>query len=84
VWAIESRGTWIGRILNFPAFVWADTLSYSLYLWQEPFLNPEAHNWTTLFPTNLALTLFAAGFSYWLVERPFLCLKLRSSYVAQK
>ena len=75
LWTIESHGTSFGKILNSPAAVWSGTLSYSLYLWQEPFLNPEVQNWTTTFPTNLALTFIAALFSYWFVERPFLRLK---------
>ena len=76
MWAIKSQSTSIGKLLNSPASVWIGTLSYSLYLWQEPFLNPEVQNWTTTFPMNLALTFFAAFFSYWLVERPFLRHKL--------
>lgn len=49
------------------------TLSYSLYLWQQPFLNHDAP-WIA-FPANVALALAAAAASYVLVERPALLVK---------
>jgi peptidoglycan/LPS O-acetylase OafA/YrhL len=47
-------------------------LSYSLYLWQQPFLNRNSHQWWTAFPLNLLLAFACAVASYYLVERPFL------------
>ena len=74
-WTIRRPTTNIGRLLNSKPFVWIGMLSYSLYLWQEPFLNPDINVWVTAYPQNLALTLITATISYWLVERRFLRLK---------
>ncbi len=63
-----------GRALNWGPVAFVGVLSYSLYLWQQPFLNtfePADRAWTR-FPANLALAVGAALLSYYLVERPFL------------
>jgi peptidoglycan/LPS O-acetylase OafA/YrhL len=68
----------VGRVLNAKPIVFLGALSYSLYLWQEPFLNP--HDETplfTAFPWNLGFAFLAALASYYLIERPFLKLKTR-------
>src|SRR5690606_30961764 len=66
-----------GRILNSKPFIAVGILSYSLYLWQEPFLYFRGEGWATAFPQNLMLAFSAALCSYYLVERPFLTLKDR-------
>jgi peptidoglycan/LPS O-acetylase OafA/YrhL len=67
--------TKIGEILNARAIVFVGTLSYSLYLWQQPFLNKHLDSWITAFPVNLAIAIIAAVCSYYLVERPFLRMR---------
>ena len=64
------------RCLNHPALVWIGLISYSLYLWQQPFLDRgnQAH-WWTAFPQNLVLAFIAAAWSYYFVERSFLRLR---------
>jgi peptidoglycan/LPS O-acetylase OafA/YrhL len=49
-------------------------LSYSIYLWQQPFLNTfeTARQTWTCFPANLALAMGVSLASYFLVELPFL------------
>jgi peptidoglycan/LPS O-acetylase OafA/YrhL len=47
-------------------------ISDSLYLWQQPFLNPRTGTWFARYPQNLALTLVAATASYHLIEKPLL------------
>jgi peptidoglycan/LPS O-acetylase OafA/YrhL len=69
--------TLLGRLLNSRPLVAIGVLSYSLYLWQEPFLYFQARSWPTTFPQNVVLAFAAATASYWLVERPFLALKGR-------
>ena len=66
-----------GRTLNSRPFVVVGILSYSLYLWQEPFLDPTTSivSFYTGFPQNIGLAIVAASMSYYLVERPFLRLK---------
>lgn len=55
------------------------TGSYSLYLWQQLFLNPKLNSWWTAFPANLFLTCLTAWVSYRFVELPCLILKERRS-----
>ncbi len=67
----------LGRLLNTAPLVWIGTLSYSLYLWQQPFLNRHASSILQAFPLNLILAVAVAHASYFLVERPFLRLRQR-------
>ena len=62
----------VGKLLNWAPLVWVGTLSYSLYLWQEPFLNHHARSDVNTFPLNLLLAIGCALGSYYLVEKPFL------------
>lgn len=66
------------RFLNTRPMVWVGLLSYSLYLWQQPFLNRQSSAWFTGFPVNLTLVLVCAMSSYYLLERPF--MRLRKKY----
>jgi peptidoglycan/LPS O-acetylase OafA/YrhL len=52
-------------------------LSYSLDLWQQPFLNRHSDAWVNAFPQNLVFALAAALLSYFVVERAFLGLRNR-------
>ncbi len=65
----------IGRVLNSPPMVQIGILSYSLYLWQQVFLNRDSTALLCAFPQNLLLTFAAAYGSYFLVEKPFLGLR---------
>lgn len=73
---LHPRGL-AGIVLNSRPFVAIGVLSYSLYLWQEPFLYFRGTDWATAFPQNLALAFAAATFSYFAIERPFLAIKDR-------
>jgi peptidoglycan/LPS O-acetylase OafA/YrhL len=61
------------RLLARPALVWLGTVSYSLYLWQQPFLVSNSIRWWSL-PAVLA----AACISYYLVELPSIRLGRRN------
>src|SRR5207253_230145 len=67
----------LGAVLNAAPITAVGVLSYSLYLWQEPFLNPFQKNALCAFPLNLFLVIGCALLSYYLVEKPFLRLKSR-------
>ena len=57
------------------------TISFSLYLWQQPFANPDlpvAH----AFPLGIVWALLAATASYFLIEKPF--LRLKDRYTARE
>ena len=67
-----------GRLLNFRAVAFVGTLSYSLYLWQQPWIvSMGGHGiWQTA-PLNLILACGCAALSYTFIERPFLRLRNR-------
>jgi peptidoglycan/LPS O-acetylase OafA/YrhL len=74
VWAaIHHEPRW----LQSPAMIAIGLGSYSLYLWQEVFLNPRRFEWWNQFPQNLLLAALFAVLSYRVIERPFLRVKAR-------
>jgi peptidoglycan/LPS O-acetylase OafA/YrhL len=66
---------WTTKILNWWPLVFIGQMSYSLYLWQQPFLNRNSAAWFSAFPVNIFLAFAAALCSYYLIERPFLALR---------
>jgi peptidoglycan/LPS O-acetylase OafA/YrhL len=64
------------RFLNTRPIMWIGTLSYSLYLWQQVFLDRYSPEWYTGFPVNIALAFAAGTVSYYLVEQPALRLRV--------
>ena len=66
-----------GRLLNTGPMVRIGVLSYSLYLWQQPFLNRRADFAVCSFPLNVVLACACAWASYSLVEKPLLDLRER-------
>ena len=62
----------IGRVLNARPLVWVGLSSYSLYLWQQVFLNRASSAAVCEFPLNVALAFVAATLSYYAIERPAL------------
>ena len=67
----------VGRLLNGRAISYFGQLSYSLYLWQQPFINRKSKALICAFPLNITATVAASLLSYYLVERPFLNLRAR-------
>jgi len=67
----------VGRILNWKPIAFVGVLSYSLYLWQQLFLNRSSGAWVNAFPQNLAFAVAAALGSYFLLEKPLLKLRRR-------
>jgi len=65
-------------VLNSKIFNYVGVLSYSIYLWQQPFIFKRPM-WVTHFPQNLFLIFVCAMFSYYIIEKPFLKLKSRFS-----
>jgi peptidoglycan/LPS O-acetylase OafA/YrhL len=56
------------RVLNLAPVVWLGQISYSLYLWQQPFLNPTG----SMPRYGIIGGLAAAITSFYLIERPLL------------
>lgn len=71
-----------GRFLNWKPVAALGVLSYSLYLWQQPFLDRHSDAWVNAFPQNLVFAFAAALLSYFVVERAFLGLRNRSRRAA--
>lgn len=67
----------VGRFLNRPSVAFLGVLSYSLYIWQQFFLDRRSGAWYAHFPQNLLLVLGAALLSWYGVERPALRLRDR-------
>jgi peptidoglycan/LPS O-acetylase OafA/YrhL len=65
------------RILNTWFIIWIGQLSYSLYLWQMLFANPNVTSWVTTFPQNILLTMLTAAASFYAIEQPVLRLRER-------
>ncbi len=78
---IRHSGQWAGRVLNLRPLVVVGVLSYSLYLWQQLFLNHYSTSWVCAFPMNILLATGVALLSYALIEKP--CLNLRKSVEAK-
>ena len=78
---LRNRDRAFVRILETRPLVWIGTLSYSLYLWQQIFINRHSDSWVSRFPLYLPLVLGTAMLSFYLVERP--CLRLRARISAR-
>jgi peptidoglycan/LPS O-acetylase OafA/YrhL len=71
--AIRKRYWW----LNTGPVVWLGTLSYSLYLWQQPFLDGEWASPLAAFPLNIICAFGAGAACHYAIEKPFLRLRDR-------
>ena len=76
-WCVTFSEGRIGAMLNAAPMVFVGTMSYSLYLWQQLFLNRSSAHAISTFPLNLVLAVTAALASYYVVERPSLRLRRR-------
>lgn len=72
----NGEGDWLGRLLNSRPLVFMGIMSYSIYLWQQPFLNKSSAALIAQFPLNIILVGGVSLASYYLVERP--CLRARN------
>jgi peptidoglycan/LPS O-acetylase OafA/YrhL len=75
IWVCMTSGGRLGQVLQSRPLVVLGTLSYSIYLWQQLFLNPDSSSWVCRWPVNVGLVLVTAAASYGVIERPFLRLK---------
>ena len=77
---IADRRALLTRLMEMRAPVWLGTLSYSLYLWQQPFaphVSETTQAWFRTFPVNLCFAFMLAVGSHYVVERPFLSIRKR-------
>lgn len=60
----------VGKWINHRFFVANGLISYSLYLWQEPFLNSYDQSWATTVPISIGLAYVFGAASFYFIERP--------------
>ncbi len=77
-WSVTNHRSIFGRFLNSPPMVTLGVMSYSIYLWQQPFFNPADPGLLTRFPFNFIGLAVMTSVSYYLVER--YALKLRQTW----
>jgi peptidoglycan/LPS O-acetylase OafA/YrhL len=65
----------LGQLLNWKPIAFIGGRSYSLYLWQQLFLNRQSMTWVNAFPQNIVLACAAALLSHYLLEKPLLALR---------
>lgn len=74
-WSITYPLSSVGKVLNSRPFVAVGLISYSLYLWQQPFLNRGSSAMICAFPLNIILAVAVAVFSYFIIEKKALNLR---------
>jgi peptidoglycan/LPS O-acetylase OafA/YrhL len=68
----------VSDFLNTKVMIQIGVLSYSLYIWQQLFLQNILHHfWFNKFPVNIILVFIVAFTSYYVIEKPFISLKKR-------
>jgi len=67
----------VGRLLNTRPMIFVGGLSYSLYLWQQVFVEKHRAWAVQKLPLNLVCMVGAALASYYLIEQPVLRLRAR-------
>jgi peptidoglycan/LPS O-acetylase OafA/YrhL len=84
---VVDPGGPLSRILETRPVVWIGSLSYSVYLWQQLFLQSAVPQrvlgWIPGMLGTLVLTFLAASFSYYFIERPFIRFGRRLQRVLQ-
>lgn len=66
---------WMRSLLNWRPLAFIGVLSYSLYVWQQLFIDRESSAWISAFPENLILAITIALASYFLLEQPLMKLR---------
>jgi peptidoglycan/LPS O-acetylase OafA/YrhL len=79
MWASSSEEGSIRGLLTSRLMVRIGLMSYSLYLWQQPFFDEDVHaTWVGSLPVALAGTFALAELSYRAVELPMARLRART------
>lgn len=69
---LYTEKSFLFRIMNTKPVIWLGILSYSIYLWQQPFTNGVVGRSLSHWPLALTLIVGLASASYLFVETPFL------------
>jgi peptidoglycan/LPS O-acetylase OafA/YrhL len=79
--AVQVPDGKLGRVLNWTPVVWIGQLSYSLYLWQQPFCWHSSLSVVGHFPLNVVTSLILAALSFYLLEAPLAAIRKRVPYI---
>jgi peptidoglycan/LPS O-acetylase OafA/YrhL len=74
-WVVTNYDSAVGKLLNSAPMVTLGAMSYSIYLWQQPFFNPDDQTILTKTPYNFIGLAVMTLISYYFVEK--YSLKLR-------
>jgi peptidoglycan/LPS O-acetylase OafA/YrhL len=77
-WAIRRSSRVASVLLDSAGLRYGGRMSYSLYLWQQPFLNRHTTALLATFPVNIAAAVGCALVSYTCIEAPMLRLRDRT------
>jgi peptidoglycan/LPS O-acetylase OafA/YrhL len=84
MWRVVHCQDFAFKILNTSFLMLIGRLSYSLYIWQQLFLNRDSTAWINWFPQNLVAAIAVSVLSYQLIELPFLRLRSRVPWVRRR
>lgn len=75
-----------GKLLNLRPIRFVGVLSYSIYLWQQPFMFYSESRFWTHFPLNFILLILCSLFSYYFIEKTFLNYRqnIEKKYFSEK
>lgn len=69
-WAITNyKNNLLGNLLNSAPMEKIGVMSYSIYMWQQPFLNHDTKLWFNVFPYNFIGIAVFSCLSYFLIEK---------------
>jgi peptidoglycan/LPS O-acetylase OafA/YrhL len=74
---VENPKTILGKLLNLRPVAHLGMISYSVYLWQQLFLNEKNTTLSGMLPCSIVCAVLVAQFSYRCIERPALRLRDR-------
>jgi len=77
-WLISNNDGGFGKLFNLAPIKYIGVLSYSIYLWQQPFAIYSENLIWTHFPFNLIMIIVFTLISYYLIEKNFLRLRKHS------
>jgi peptidoglycan/LPS O-acetylase OafA/YrhL len=72
---LSNQNSLLGAVFRTRGLIFFGLISYSLYLWQQPFLFFLPKDVATSFPQNLIFSVLAALISYFLIEKPAIALR---------
>ena len=77
IYLMEVKDTWVYRALNSKLMTHLGTISYGLYLWQQPFTYNNSEWLAMKFPFHLLSIYLMTLLSFFMIEKPCLIVRDR-------